>query len=151
MDVRIAEIAALLIVVMCAVHGRNKGLLLELFSLGKIILIIVLTFVLSGTILPRIPEYIPERSGVAYSIAVILASIITAFVDLAMKQIKRIPVLSTLDRVGGVLIGIVIGLAVDWLAIVFILRFGNMTWAKPAADAIRKSYMLSGFLQLKFW
>ena len=151
MDARIAELAAILIIVMCAVHGRNRGLLLEVYSLVKIILIIVLTFVLSGLILPRIPEYIPERSGVAYSIAVILASIIIAFADHAMKLITRIPVLSTLDRVGGVLVGIVIGLAVDWLAIVFILRFGDMVWAKPAADAIRKSYLLSGFLQLKFW
>ncbi len=151
MEARIAELVALCIVVACVVHGKNRGLLMEVYSLVKIILIIVGTFILSALILPYIPDYIPGRSGVSYSISVILATIIIAFLDHLLKLITKIPVLSTLDRVGGALIGIVIGIVLDWLAVVFIIKFSDMDWAKQAAAAIQQSPLLSGLLKLNIF
>ncbi len=151
MDARIAELVALVIIVLCAVHGKNKGLFMQLFSLVRIILLVVLTFFLAELILPYLPDYLPNRSGIAYTAAGILAIIVLAFVNFLSSLISKIPVIGTLDWLGGLLVGIVIGVLIDWVAVVVLVACGDMAWAKQAADAIHDSEVLSKLLQLNIF
>lgn len=151
MEARMAELVALAIIVICAVDGKNRGLVGEAYSLAKIVLVVVLTFLLSTLIRPRLPEFLPGKSGVAYSVAILVSVIVVAFADYMLQLIKKIPVVSTLDQVGGVLVGIVVGFVIDWLAVEFILAFGDMQWANQGAVAIQGSVILSQLAQLNIF
>ena len=151
MAARIAEIVALAIIVGCVVRGKNRGLLMQVYSLVRIVLIIVLTAVLKSLILPRVPEYLPNEKGIAYTIAIIVSIIAVAFIDHLLKSITKIPMDDNANTVGGALIGIAIGLIVDWLLVQFFIAFKDATWAKQAAMAVQNSPVLTYLIQFNIF
>ena len=148
MEARIAEVVALAIIIGCAIRGKHRGLLMQIYSLVRIVLIIVLTVVFKALFLPRIPDYLPSRGGISYALAIIVAIILVAFVDHFLKKITQIPMMYAADVVGGVVIGIAIGVIVDWLLIQLFFQFGDMEWAKQGAGAVQNSPILMYLGQL---
>ena len=71
MEVWMAELAALLLILACIAHGAYQGLLLKIYSLVKIVLLIVGTAVVAPLLLTFFPKTVDGREVFAFIAALI--------------------------------------------------------------------------------
>ena len=72
MEVRIAEIIAAVVVLVCVLDGAYRGLVMKVYSIVRLALLLVITTVLAPLILPMIPKDVVVREGAAFVVALLV-------------------------------------------------------------------------------
>lgn len=142
MSTRLLELAAALILLVCVLDGVHKGLLLKVFYLVRMIVVLALTMVLVPIFKPVFAGNLQTQNGVAYIAALIVAAIAVAIVVRVLKLVDHIPVLNTVNRLGGAIFGACIGIVFIWIALALLGAFQDVSWCKEATECARQSEIL---------
>ena len=141
--VHIVEGIAAMIVILCIVDGWRRGLLLKLYGLARFVVIIVLTILLTPLVYQVLPFEMSLRIGLSVLLALILSSLLLILAGRLLHIVDKIPVLNTINRLGGALIGLLFGVLVVWITMILILSFHEIEWCGTASYYIRQSPILS--------
>ncbi len=139
----IVEAIAALIVILSIADGWRRGLLLKLFGLARLAAILIMTIVLTPLLYKILPLEPGLREGAAGLGALLLSIILTIIVAQVLHIVDKIPVLNTVNRIGGALVGILIGVLAVWLALIVITSFKDIAWCKTVTGYIKQSPVLS--------
>lgn len=142
MEARIAELIALGIILLSAFEGAVRGLVMKIYSMVRFVLVLVLSIILVPLILKMIPSTVAIKEGIAFAAAFVLSGIILSVVAGLLKIIDHIPVVSTLNKIGGALIGGAMGVIFVWVLLLVIGAFQTEPWCQTAAGYVRQSPVL---------
>lgn len=142
MTTGLLEIIAFVIWLLCVFDGLHRGLVRTVFSLVRMVLILVLTVVLVPLILPMIGQDHVARSGIAYIVALIVALLAVNLVAHLLRIVEHIPVVKTVNRLGGGVLGACIGIVLIWVALAVIGAFQEVPWCREIAACAKGSDIL---------
>lgn len=142
MTTRLLEIIALVLWLLCVLNGLHRGLVMQVFSLVRMILILVLTVVFVPLIMPMIGQENVARNGIAYIAALIVALVAVNLVAHILRIVEHIPVVKTVNRLGGGLLGACIGVVLIWVALAVIGAFQEVSWCQEIALCAKGSDVL---------
>ena len=142
MPSQLGEAIALIILVLAAVYGNNKGLAYMLYQVVSAGIRFALTVILFVAVLPLVSVNFAGKEGIIFIIVLAIANGVLRMLASLLKLIDKIPVVSFLNRSGGVLLGIVYGMVVIWICLVIIGLFKNVEYAKPLIEMIKGSNIL---------
>ena len=66
MEARVAELVALIILLLCIWQGWYRGLIMKVYSLLRFVLWIVATIILVPIIMPLFPSDLTGREGISF-------------------------------------------------------------------------------------
>jgi uncharacterized membrane protein required for colicin V production len=144
--VLIIEIIVLLIIIICTVDGWKRGLLLKLFGLIRLVAMIALTVLLTPLIYAVLPLEPGVKEGVAVLSALVLAVVLLTVISKILHIVDHIPVLRTINRLGGALVGLIFGVLSVWVALLIISSFTDVEWCKNVTTCVRESPALTWLL-----
>ncbi|MCR4606025.1 MAG: CvpA family protein [Eubacterium sp.] len=139
----IIEIIALVILILSVVDGWHRGFLRKLYGLVKFIVLIILTIVLAIGFWYVLPLDPGTREGVAFLLALIVSAVALGLIEHILKIVDKIPVLKTINRIGGALVGLVLGVITVWVAILVIGYLSEVAWCRSVSEAVSQSFVLS--------
>ncbi len=139
----VVELIALGMLLFSVIDGWFRGLLMKVYGLVRFILLIIMTIILTVGLWYVIPLEGGARAGAAFLAALIISSIILAVIARILKIVDKIPVVSTFNRIGGVIVGLILGLLVLWVTILVIAQFKNVQWCREVTEAVSGSAFLS--------
>lgn len=142
MNTRLVELIALVLLLLCVLDGIHKGLVMKVFSLIRIVVILVLTVVLVPVILPVMNENNVAGSGIAYVAALVVALVAVQLIAHLLKLVDHIPVVKTVNRLGGAILGACIGILLIWVALALIGAFQDVSWCREVSACARESEAL---------
>lgn len=142
MEARIAELIALGIILLSAFEGAVRGLVLKVYSMVRFVLVLILAIILVPLIVRMIPSTVAVKEGVALAVAFVIAGIVVSIVAGLLKIIDHIPVVSTLNKIGGALIGGAMGVVFVWVVLLVIGAFQQEPWCQTVAGYVRQSPVL---------
>lgn len=142
MEPRIAEGIALAVILLSTLQGASKGLVRKVYSLVRLLLLLVVTLVLTQLILPVMPSDLQAREGIALLVALIATAIILNVVEHVLKIIDHIPVVSTVNKLGGAVLGFVIGVLLVWIILLLMGAMQEAEWCRRASEIVRQSPVL---------
>lgn len=142
MTTRLLEAIALVLWLLCVLNGLHRGLVMQIFSFVRMILILVLTVVFVPLILPMITQENAVRNGIAYLAALVVALVAVNLVARLLRIVEHIPVVKTVNRWGGGILGACIGIVLIWVALAVIGAFQEASWCREIADCARESEIL---------
>lgn len=148
MEGRIAELIALSVIVLSTWQGASRGLVLKIYSLVRIILLLAATILLVPLLLPLFPSDLQAREGIALLAALAIAAITLHILARVLKIIDHIPVVNTVNKLGGALLGLAIGLLLVWTALLVIGTLQELAWCRQASSYISQSPILLQFQAL---
>ena len=150
MEPRVAEIIALLFIFCCAVDGYTKGLVMKVYSLVHFILVLVATIVLVPVILPMIPMGLEARGGIAFVAAFVVSLVVFGVIAAALKIVDRIPIVNEVNKLGGGILGTVLGLMFLWILLLVVDAFQNMEWCRMISQCVSQSQILTIIQEYNF-
>lgn len=142
MEARIAELIALAVVLLCMAEGASRGLVMKVYSLVRIILLLVVTIILTPLILPLFPTGYQGREGLSFFAALVITAIALHILADILKIVDHIPVVSTVNKLGGAVLGAVIGVLLVWVILLLIGAMQDVSWCQRASGAVRQSRLL---------
>lgn len=142
MDARVVEIIALLIIFCCAVEGYTKGLLMKVYSLVRFVLMLVITIILVPIILPIIPVGVEGSVGIAFVLALIVSAIALGIVAAVLKIVDHIPVVNEVNKLGGAVLGMALGVIIVWILLFGVAAFQNIEWCRMVSGCVKESRIL---------
>lgn len=142
MTTRLLEIIAAVIWLLCVFDGLHRGLVMQVFNFVRIVLVLVVTVVLTPLILPMIGQENVARNGIAYVGALVVALLTVNFVARILKIVDRIPIVKTVNHLGGGILGGCIGIALIWVALAVISSFQEAEWCREIAACAKGSDIL---------
>ena len=142
----IIEIIVLLIIVISAADGWRRGFLLKLYGLVRFIAMIVLTIILTPIFYSVLPLEPGVKEGAALLIALVLSIILLSVVAKILHIVDRIPVLKTINRLAGAVVGMIFGVIAVWVARVLISSFTEVEWCKNVTHYVKESPALTWLL-----
>lgn len=142
MTTRLLEAIALVLWLLCVLHGLRRGLVMQVFSLVRMIVTLVLTVVFVPLILPMITQENAVRNGIAYLAALVIALVAVNLVAHLLRIVEHIPVVKTVNRLGGGILGACIGIVLIWVALAVIGAFQDAEWCREIAVCARGSEVL---------
>lgn len=148
MEARIAELIALAIVALSVVQGAYRGLVLKVYSLVRLILLLVVTVILTPMIFSLLPQELSVREGAAFLAALILTAIALHILERLLKIVDHIPVVSTINRLGGAALGLVVGVLLVWLILLLVGALQEAEWCRQIQGYIRESAILTQLQQI---
>lgn len=148
MEVRITELIAFAIIVICVLQGAYRGLVLKVYSLVRIVLLLVVTLILIPLLLPAFPAGLQAREGIAFLSALVITAIALHILAKVLKIIDHIPVVNTVNKLGGAILGLVIGLLLVWTALLLIGAMQELEWCRKVSSYISQSPILMQFQAL---
>lgn len=148
METWMAELAALVLLLACIVQGACQGLLLKLYSLVKVVLLLVGTAAATLVLLLVLPEGFAGREAIAFVAGLVLVGVILGGIEHALKIVDHIPVVKTLNKIGGAALGAVLGILLLWL-LMFVITLGKDTaWCQEILLAVSQSTLLGELYRL---
>lgn len=148
MEGRIAEFIALSVIVLSTCQGASRGLVLKIYSLVRIILLLAATILLVPLLLPLFPSDLQAREGIALLAALVITGITLHILERVLKIIDHIPVVNTVNKLGGALLGLAIGLLLVWTALLIVGALQELAWCRQASSYIGQSPVLMQFQAL---
>ena len=142
MSTPILEIAALAIFILCVLEGAYRGLVMKIFSLVRFVLILVMTIVLVPIVQSIVAQNNVAKDGIAYIVAFVVAIIVVSVVANVLKIVEKIPVVKTVNRLGGAIVGACMGVILIWVALAIIGAFQNVEWCQQISRAAKESVIL---------
>lgn len=147
MEARIAELAALIIILLCIGQGWYRGLLMKVYSLVRFVLLLVATIILVPIILPMFPSDLAGKEGIAFVIALIVAALLLHYLAKVLKLVEKIPIVSTVNKFGGAVLGGIFGIITIWLLLFLVSSFQEIPWCQKITEYIRGSELLMSIYQ----
>lgn len=147
MEARIAELAALFIILLCIAQGWYRGLLMKVYSLIRFILLLVAAVILVPVLLPMFPSNLTGKEGIAFVIALLVAGILLHYLEKVLKLVEKIPVVSTVNKLGGAVLGGIFGIVLVWLFLFLAGSFQETAWCRQVTGYIRESEILMALYQ----
>lgn len=138
----ILELIALAIIVVGIVAGAARGLLLTLYSLVKIILMIALAVVIYPVAKVVIPGNLGWEAGAAALIALLIAVVTLGLVARLLRLVDKIPVIHGLNKLGGAVLGGVLGALVVLVALIVICISRQAEWCREIYLGMEQSRLL---------
>lgn len=138
----IAEVIAVILIIVCALHGAACGLLYKVYSLIRFLLVIVLMILLTPVVISCLPVDILYQQGIGYLVAGVVASIILGIVGHYLKKANKIPLFGSVNKLGGALVGALYGVAFVWLCLELIAAFPGSQLCQQVAVYVAKSELL---------
>ena len=142
MSTRLVELIAAGIFLVCILDGVHKGLLLKVFSLLRMVVVLVLTMILVPVLKPLFAANSEVQSGAAYVIALLVAVIAVGIVVRVLKLVDHIPVLKTVNRLGGAVFGACIGIVLIWVLLAVIGSVSGCSVVQGNFECVRQSEIL---------
>lgn len=142
MSTKLLELIALALLLLCILDGIHKGLLMKVFSLARIIVILALTVILVPILLPMMAENNVAGSGIAYVAALVVALVAVQLIAHLLKLVDHIPVVKTVNRLGGAILGACIGIILIWVALALIGAFQEVSWCRGVSACAKESEAL---------
>lgn len=127
------------ILLCCMLIGANRGLFLGLFCMFKNLIIIAVAVGVAPVIAKRLPETMVAAEGIAYIIALVVSIIIFNIVARLIKEFDEVPGLSMVDRLGGAVLGTVVGFFVVWTLLGVIGCFQEYDFCRKVVEASREN------------
>lgn len=144
----ILELIALAIIVLGIVAGAARGLLLTLYSLVKIILMIALAVVIYPVAKVVIPSNSGWEAGTAALIALLIAVVALGLVARLLRLVDKIPVIHGLNKLGGAVLGGVLGAVVVIVALIVICMSRQAEWCQEIYLGVEQSRLLMSVVKL---
>lgn len=144
----ILELIALAIIVLGIVAGAARGLLLTLYSLVKIILMIALAVVIYPVAKVVIPSNSGWEAGAAALIALLIAVVALGLVARLLRLVDKIPVIHGLNKLGGAVLGGVLGAVVVIVALIVICMSRQAEWCQEIYLGVEQSRLLMSVVKL---
>lgn len=144
----IMELIALAIIVLGIVAGAARGLLLTLYSLVKIILMIALAVVIYPVAKVVIPINSGWEAGAAALIALLIAVVALGLVARLLRLVDKIPVIHGLNKLGGAVLGGVLGAVVVIVALIVICMSRQAEWCQEIYLGVEQSRLLMSVVKL---
>lgn len=142
------ELIALAIILIGIIGGAARGLLLTLYSLVKVILIIGLAIMLFPIVKVVMPANLEWGEGIAALVSLVVAILVMNILAMLLKVIDKIPVLKTLNRIGGAILGGVLGLLVVVVALIIICFSQQADWCQNVYPAVMQSKIFVSVIDL---
>lgn len=127
------------ILVCCMLIGANRGLFLGLFCMFKNLIVIVVAVAVAPVIVKRLPETMVAAEGIAYIIAIVVSTIVFNIVARLIKQFDEVPGISSIDRLGGAVLGTVVGFFIVWTLLGVIGCFQEYDFCHKVVEAAREN------------
>ncbi len=127
------------ILVCCVLIGANRGLLLGLFCMFKNLIVIAAAVGVAPVIAKRLPETMVAAEGIAYIIALVVSAIIFNIVARLIKEFDEVPGISAIDRLGGAVLGAVVGFFAVWTLLGVLGCFQEYDFCREVVEATREN------------
>lgn len=147
MEARIVELAALFIILACMAQGWYRGLLMKVYSLIRFILLLVAAIILVPILLPMFPSDLTGKEGIALCISLLVAAILLHCLEKVLKLVEKLPVVSTVNKLGGAVLGGIFGIALVWLLLLLAGSLQEVAWCRQLTEYIRESEILMAVYQ----
>ena len=139
MMTHIIEGIAALVIIVCAVDGWRKGLILKLFGLLRFLLMIALTIVLTPLLYKVLPLEPGMKEGAAVLLALIVSVVALTVISRVLHIVDRIPVVRTINRFGGLLVGLLFGFLAVWVTLVVFNAFRDIDFCRTVIYYVKQS------------
>lgn len=139
---RIAELAAVLLILLCAVQGWHRGFVMKIYTLIRLVLLLVLTMILVPVILPFFPAHIAGKEGFSFVVSFLAAAVLLHIFAKLLKIVDKIPIVGTVNKLGGAILGVVLGILFIWLLLFLAGSFQEIPWCYRITSSIRESEVL---------
>ena len=135
----IIEGIAALVIIVCAVDGWRKGLILKLFGLLRFLLMIALTIVLTPLLYKVLPLEPGMKEGAAVLLALIVSVVALTVISRVLHIVDRIPVVRTINRFGGLLVGLLFGFLTVWVTLIVFNAFRDVDFCRTVIYYVKQS------------
>lgn len=142
---QILEMLLLALVLCCILIGSNRGLIVSLYSMVKNLLIVVATIGMAPVFAKRLPETMVAREGVGYLIAFGVAIVVISVIGRIIKIVDDVPIANTLDKLGGILFGVITGIFLVWTLLAIIGAFQDYEWCQGIVASARENNVVMWF------
>lgn len=136
---QVLSIIAAVILICCMLIGANRGLFLGLFCMFKNLIVIAAAVGVAPVIAKRLPETMIAAEGIAYIIALVVSAIVFNIVARLIKEFDEVPGVSAVDRLGGAVLGTVIGFFVVWTLLGVLGCFQEYDFCRKVVEASREN------------
>lgn len=85
---------------------------------------------------------------VSFVIVAVLVLILLGIISAALRIVSKLPVIETLDKTGGLLLGVVLGLMIAFIICLALYMFGLFNVSGPLAEVPASSYAMKIFDKL---
>ena len=144
----ILEIIALIVVVFSAMIGAKRGFLLSLYSFVKIVLMIALTVLLYPVVKEIVAKEFSWGTEPAVLIALIISVLALGLVARVLGIVNKIPVIRSLNKLGGGVLGAVFGIVIVSIAILVVCVCKDAKWCQEIYVTMRQSEYLMYLLNM---
>ncbi len=142
MEARIAECIALGLVLLSVFDGAYKGLVLKIYSMVRFVLLLIVTMILVPLIMPLLPPDVTAKEGIAFLVGLAVSGVALSIVAKLLKIVDHVPVINTVNKIGGAALGLVCGLLLIWAVLLAIGAFQEVPWCRTVTGYIRQSPVL---------
>ncbi|MBR6230208.1 MAG: CvpA family protein [Eubacterium sp.] len=139
MYTHIIEGIVALIIILCAVDGWRKGLILKLFGFLRFLLMIILTILLTPLLYKILPLEPGMREGAAVLLALIVSVVGLTVISRLLHIVDHIPVVRTINHFGGLLVGLLFGFLAVWVALVVFNAFRDIDFCRTVIHYAKQS------------
>lgn len=139
----IFELIALAIVLACAFDGMHRGFVKQVFSLVRVVVRIALAIGLVVAFFYFFKDDLGLSKGVVFIIALVLSSIMVYVIERLLGIVNKIPLIKTVNKIGGLLLGLLLGLLVVWLLMFLIHMMKDTKAVHEVATTMESSKILS--------
>ena len=146
----VPELIALAVILLGGVLGAVRGLLMTVYSLVKIIAMIVLTVVLYPFVKVLIPDQLGWEAGAATLIALIIAVVALGLLAKILRLVDKIPVIHSINRIAGAILGAVLGAVLVLIALLVICLCQQAEWCREIYFAVEHSEVFFPLLKILY-
>ncbi len=140
---QLVEVVVFAIMICSTMIGINRGMFLGIFAVVQKIIILAATLGAAPVITRSLPETVQvARQGFGYGIALIVSMIVVAAISKLIKFMNDMPVLGLANRIGGAILGFVVGFLIIWCLFALIGTFQEYSWCKEMVKVIRENNRL---------
>ena len=125
------------ILICSTVMGGKRGLLLGLYGIVKNIVILIIAIGLAPVIAERLPGTMAASKGIGYSIAFIVSVFVFHFIGRLLRVVDDVPVISGINRIGGAVLGLVLGFLIAWSVLAVLGCLQEYTWCQTIVKSAR--------------
>ncbi|HAK58269.1 MAG TPA: hypothetical protein DCP06_04750 [Lachnospiraceae bacterium] len=147
MYTHIIEAIVVIVIILTMIDGWKRGMMLKLYGLIRLMLMIVLTVALTPILYSLIKLEPGLREGVSVLAAFVLSIIVIMVIASVLKIVDRLPVLHTINHIGGALVGLIFGVLTVWVALVIISSLTDIEWCKNVVHYVKASPPLKSLLR----
>ncbi len=145
LQAQIFEMVLVLIVLGAILIGSNRGLMFGLYSMVKNLLVIAASVAIAIVLPKYLPENWPVKQGIALCIGFFISLVVFNIIGRLIRLVDDIEGLSTMNRLGGALMGAILGMFFVWSLLAILGAMQELEWCRNLVEAGRKNDVVMWF------